>query len=293
MFVRAEVPATMGEWVQGWIDGRECLVSLAVDWRGHVTLCGGFSGRAGGKALRAFEAAKLRFLGRDMSACSVDVSNPYPVSRGFATSTMDIAGVFAVSAAYAGERISDEELFSLCVGLEPSDGIMFEGLAFVDHLNGELIERLPSPPEMEMVVLAPEAMLDTMDYRSNERAVSAVRELSRESENAYRHLKKGLLSGDARTVAEAASLSAALQQTVIPKPEWDVLLKAKESFCAIGVAAAHSGTASALLFAPCDSESAAAAEIWLRKELAPSGAEIMRASVSGGGISVSFGSDFC
>ena len=287
MFVRAEVPATMGEWVQGWIDGRECLVSLVVKWRGFVTLCDeGTQLSAGRKALRAFESAKRHFCGRDMSACSVDVSNPYPVSRGFATSTMDIAGVFAACAAYAGERISDEELFSLCVGIEPSDGIMFDGLAFVDHLNGELIERLPPPPEMEMVVLVPEAMLDTMDYRLNERVVSAVRQLSKESESAYLHLRRGLISGDVRTVAEAASMSAALQQMVIPKPEWDLLLSAKESFCALGVAAAHSGTASALLFDPRDEGLAAEAEIWLKKELEPCGAEIMRASVSGGGICV-------
>ena len=293
MLARAELHATVGEWVQGWIGGRECLVSLAVGWRGSVTLSlGPDSGRAGHKALRAFELAKSRFCKKDMTSCCIKVFNPHPIARGFATSTMDIAGVLAACAAYTGESLSDEELFSLCAGIEPSDGIMFEGLALVDHLTGELLERLPQPPRMEIVVLIPEVTLDTMDYRRDDLLGAKVRQFSKESENAYSMLKAGLSKSDARVIADAATLSATLQQGVVPKDEWGVLLRAKEMFGALGVAAAHSGTASALLFAPADNVSASAASAWLKEELAPCRVKVRRASASGGGVSVSMGRDY-
>ena len=286
--LRATVSATVGEWVQGWIGGRECLVSLVVDWRSSVILHEkGSCETLGDKALAALELAKLRFGRKELEGCGIDILNPYPTAKGFATSTMDIAGVISVCAAHSGEKLSDEELFTLCASIEASDGLMFGGLALVDHLRGELIERLPSPPDMEMVVLVPPAMLDTADYRTDERVVSKVRSMSKGSEDAYHGLKYGLSNRNASAVAEAATLSATLQQDIVPKAEWGVLLRAKMTFGALGIAAAHSGTASALLFDGGDTSTASDAAEWLEDELRQYRVGVVRAAVSGGGVRLS------
>jgi L-threonine kinase len=291
----ATVPATVGEWVQGWIGGRESLVSLVVEWKGSVELCvpcaNGVWRTAGPKALRAFASAKEIFSKEEEGASFpedgfINVINPHPVARGLATSTMDIAGTFAACAAFTGETISDERLFSLCAEIEPSDGIMFDGLARVDHIKGELIERLPPPPNMLMVAVIPERTLDTSEYRCNGELLGYASTHSGEHERAYGMLKEGLLHGDSALVARAATLSSEVHQSVVPKPEWNLLREAGALSGAIGISAAHSGTASGLLFDQGNGFGADLAERWLAGAFADSGevVAIRRTSVCGGGF---------
>lgn len=292
------MPATMGEWVQGWIGGRELLVSLVVSWRGRVELCvpeaGDILNPCGEKSLRAFGKAREIFAGNTSGAAlgtfpegsAINVINPLPSAKGLATSTMDIAGTFAACAAHAGTALSDERLFSLCASIEPSDGIMFDGLALVDHIKGELIERLPEPPPMTLVAVIPRRTLDTNDYRHDVSALEALRGCSRNHELAYDILKRGLAAGDAALIASAATLSAEIQQNVRPKEEWGALMEARRLTGAIGIAAAHSGTASGLLYEPTNKFGAELAEKWLADVLRAKETRvtIKRTSVCGGGF---------
>ena len=289
----------MGEWVQGWIGGREALVSLVVAWTGSVELCeleaGEISRGAGEKSLRAFELARRMFAGgsaeddvRPMpDEGFVNVINSLPPTRGLATSTMDIAGTFAACAAYAGRPFQEADLFSLCAGIEPSDGIMFDGLALVDHINGKLMERLPPPPDMSVVALIPARTLDTADYTRDPATVEAVRANAADHERAYDMLKRGLAEGDAELVARAATLSAETQLRIMPREEWDAVTETARRTGALGVAAAHSGTALGLLYAPANKFGADLAENLLKDEYSRPGAPraaVRRTVVSGGGI---------
>ena len=293
ILAEASLPATVGEWVQGWIGGRESLVSLVVSWKGSIELCvpdaGDILSVCGEKSLRAFGKAREIFAGTPGTfpeGSAINVINPLPTSKGLATSTMDVAGTFAACAAHAGAALSEERLFSLCASVEPSDGIMFGGLALVDHIKGELIERLPGPPQMTLVAVIPRRTLDTDAYRRDVSALEALRGHSREHERAYDILKRALAAGDAALAASAATLSAEIQQGVMPREEWDALMEARRLTGALGVAVAHSGTASGLLYEPTNEFSAALAEKWLADTLRTkeSGVAIRRTSVCGGGF---------
>ena len=298
ILAQATMQATLGEWVQGWIGGGEALVSLIVAWNSSVDLRVPEGDetfpRAGEKALRAFEGAKRIFSGKDKSRTIpedgfINVINPLPPARGLATSTMDIAGTFAAVAAYTGYSLTDEELFSLCSNIEPSDGIMFEGLALVDHINGKLIERLPPPPDMHIVALIPSRTLDTADYRRNSSMLDAIRAGGREHEQAYEMLKRGLERGDAALTAEGATLSAETQQRIMPCEEWDIITETARVSGALGIAVAHSGTASGLLYAPSNKFGADLAEKMLQNACAGQTepkAAVRRTTVSGGGFFV-------
>ncbi|MDR1471651.1 MAG: GHMP kinase [Synergistaceae bacterium] len=288
----ASLPATVGEWVQGWIGGRESLVSLVAGWDGRVELraSGGGASTAGSKALRAFSVSKEMYGASSgfnpiPEGSVVNVVNPHPSAKGLATSTMDIAGAFAACAAYAGDPMTEERLFSLCASLEASDGIMFGGLALVDHINGRLVERLPSPPEMTILVIIPEGALDTSDYRRDDARMERVRAMADAHESAYGMLKKGLLAQDPAMVAAAATMSAAAQQSVMPRDEWDLLLDICSSSGALGVAVAHSGTVSGLLYSPENVAGADSGEDRLRSalgEVAGERAAIKRTYASSG-----------
>lgn len=286
---KALLPATVGEWVQGWIGGREALVSLVVDWRGSVDLLRGAENLAeplDEKARKAFALARKICGEAFFFDLSPVVLNPFPRARGFATSTMDIAGVLAACFACAGVAKTPEELFSLCATIEPSDGIMFEGLALVDHIGGRLIERLPSPPPLNLLVVIPDKALDTAEYRRNKRRMELVKGLAREHERAYTLLREGLRKQDAPAIAEAATISATLQQRVLPRPEWELLREARATLGALGVAVAHSGTAAALIFGDGEEEKLSAAKGWLGARMDGARGGIESARVCGGGISL-------
>ncbi|MDR1650887.1 MAG: hypothetical protein LBR87_03790, partial [Synergistaceae bacterium] len=252
----ATLPAALGEWVQGWIKGRELIVSLVTAWHGSVELCilreGDAFRLAGRKAAGAFASAKEIFSGEGMNPfpddCFLNIINPHPPSRGLGTSTMDVAGTYASAAAYAGAPLSEERLFSLCCGIDPGDGIMFKGLALVDYIKGELIERLPAPPAMSAVAVIPYRTLDTDDYMEGGLR-EASKECFREHERAYDTLKMGLERGDPSLAAMAATISAEASNKIMPREDWDVLRETCDLTGALGIAAAHAGTASALLYA--------------------------------------------
>jgi len=256
----ASLPGTVGEWVQGWIleDG-EALVSLAVEWRGRVWVTAG-GGNGGGvprlapKAHRALMLARRTFAPDLPFALSVEVENPLRPALGLGTSTMDVGGVLAAAGVLAGRSPSEEDLFALCGSIEPSDGTMFRGLALVDHLRGRLIERLPGPPPLWLTCLLPYRTLDTEDYRKDRNLLKAIRDRAGRHRKAYGILREGLSEGSARKVAAGATLSAILQQAILPREEWPLLLAACRECRGLGIAVAHSGTASALLF---DSEEGA------------------------------------
>ena len=271
-------------------------MSLVVDWSSSVEFCvpeeGEVFPRVGEKTLRAFETARRVFGGDGKSGIIpkngfVNVINTLPTARGLATSTMDVAGTFAAVAAFTGSNLPDEDLFSLCADIEPSDGIMFENLALVDHINGRLIERLPPPPDMHIVALIPSRRLDTADYRRNDSTLDAIKAGAREHELAYETLKRGLESGDAALVASGATLSAKAQHRIMPCEEWDVLTETARTSGALGIAVAHSGTASGLLYAPSNKFGADLAENMLRIAYSDPRAPkvtLRRTAVSGGGF---------
>ncbi|EHM09272.1 putative kinase involved in propanediol utilization [Thermanaerovibrio velox DSM 12556] len=278
----ASLRGTVGEWIQGWIlpDG-EALVSLAVEWRGRVTVEEGRSPRAlPPKAHRALKLARESF-GLD-GAVSVEVENPLRPALGLGTSTMDVGGVLASCAVLKGVDLGEEELFRLCCSVEPSDGTMFRGLALVDHIRGRLIERLPEPPDMWLAAMLPYRTLDTEVYRKDRGLMKAVRDRSQRHVKAYQVLKRGLVEGNCRKVAAAATMSAIIQQAIMPREEWPLLLGACREFKGIGLAVAHSGTASAVIFK--DLKGAEACREFLAKRWDLG--EVRTVKACGGGVEV-------
>lgn len=283
MMAVASLRGTVGEWIQGWIlpDG-EALVSLTVEWRGSVrAFRGGGRSRLAPKAHRALMLAREAF---GVDDASVEVENPLRPALGLGTSTMDVGGVIASCGALGGREVSEEELFRMCCSVEPSDGTMFRGLALVDHINGRLIERLPEPPEMWLAALLPYRTLDTEAYRRDRGLLKAVRDRAQRHAKAYQVFKRGLLEGNSRKVAAAATMSSIIQQAIMPREEWPLLLSACRERKGIGIAVAHSGTASGVIFK--DPVSAEACREFIASRWDLGEVRVVRACGGGGDVDV-------
>ena len=283
MKLRVSVPGTLGEWVQGWIGDGEALVSCVIEKCGHVIIePDGSDKDLPPKAVRALRLG-CQSLGISLDGWGVSLDNPLPVAMGLASSTVDVCGVLAAAAEVSGSPFDEERLFSLCCRVEPSDGVMFSGLALVDHLGGRVLERLPSPPPLWLAAVLPERTLDTDAYRRDPLFVMAIRRFWAEHQDAYRVLRQGLLKGDAGFIGAGAGESARIQQLLLPREEWPLLLACKQECGEQGVVVAHSGTASAVLFE--SEEEARHGGAWLRTRWDLGRVEIF--PVRGGGISIS------
>jgi L-threonine kinase len=191
----------------------------------------------------------MEFLGLRGLGFRLEVDCPLPPSKGFGTSTADVAGAIAATAAAAGARVDPADVARLAVSVEPSDSTMFPGLALFDHRGASLAESLGATPPLLVAVLEFEGTVDTLDFNAR-LDLASLRGAEREHARAVDLLRAGLRAGRLELIGQAATLSARTNQRVLPKDHLEEVIELAEAAGALGVCAAHSGTALGGLFVP-------------------------------------------
>jgi len=164
-----KAPGTCGELVQGFLDGSHFLVTCPVDLYSTVSvvLYRGQPGVLGPedcpKAIQAV-CSTLAYLGKGDLTAELTIHSPLPRGKGMASSTADVAGAAAATALALGIALTPRELGALAVAVEPSDGVMFPGIALFDHREGRLAQELGPPPPMEVIVLDFGGVVDTLEF---------------------------------------------------------------------------------------------------------------------------------
>ena len=262
------LPGTCGEWVQGALDGIPCLVSCAVDWWAEVTATVAAPDPVGAHGVRprphaaareasarewakAAAALRLALAARDASPADVRllIRNPLPRSRGYASSTADVAGtIYAVGAAL-GRPFAPEEAARLAVQVEPSDSTLFPGPTLFAHRDASFYRPLPPLPPLAVVILDPGGAVDTLAFNAADHT-AALRKLAAGHRDAFAAFAAGLAAGDPVEAARAATLSARLHQAILPDDLVDAALAAYADLGALGICRAHSGTLVGLICRP-------------------------------------------
>ncbi len=262
------LPGTCGEWVQGTLEGVPCLVSCPIDWYARVTVTldappGVW--RVPSHALKAAVALQLALaaLGDPPVGGTVRLDNPLPRGRGYASSTVDVAGtIYAVGEAL-GVPFTPPEVAALAVQVEPSDSILFPGWTLFAHRDAAFHRPLGTPPPLAVVVLDPGGSVDTLAFNATDHR-AMLRRLAPLHREAFALLEAGLAAGDATLVARAATLSASAHQQILPNPLVDTALRLARRSSALGVCRAHSGTIVGLLCSPGDAAEMAS---WVAERL--------------------------
>ena len=245
------VPGSCGELVQGLLEDGYFLVSCPVDFFATVSVeifAGAVS--AGGPGVDAPEScpktaaavkATLNHLGRDGLRVQVSVNNPIPRSKGLGSSTADVAAAIAATGMALGNELPPEEVARLALSVEPTDGVMFPGLALFDHREGKKMEVLGPPPPMELVALDFGGTVDTLEFNQTDRR-QAWESTALETKEALELVRSGIVNCDPDLVGRGASISARSGQQVLYKPELPQVMDFAEDVGAVGVNVAHSGT---------------------------------------------------
>ncbi|MBI3964963.1 MAG: hypothetical protein HY329_04940 [Chloroflexi bacterium] len=231
------------------------------------------------KATLALEKV-LRSLGAVGLRIELRVSSPLPRSKGFGSSTADIAGAIAAGGALVGQPLEPIEIARLAVSIEPTDSSMLPGLAAFDHLQGSFHEKLGQPPPIFLAVLDFPGVVDTLEFNAVDH-VAARAAGEPELAEALALLRRGVRDGRVDLIGRATTLSAVANQRVLFKPELDAVRELGRELGALGVNVGHSGTIVGLLF---DHPDAATRAIARARAQFPSLESARAQALVGGGV---------
>lgn len=244
-------PGSCGELVQGINGDGYFLVSCPVDFysRVKVELRAPSAGRAGteiqtppglDKTARAVKATLAHLKQTGLSA-RAEVSNPIPKSKGLGSSSADVAAAIAATGLALGCELNPQEIARLALTVEPTDGVMFPGIALFDHREGSTTQSLGPPPPMEIVALDFGGTVDTVEFNRTDRR-QTWEAVAAEIGQALDLVRQGVQESDPALVGQGATISAQASEKILPKPQLAQVIAFAETVAAVGVNVAHSGT---------------------------------------------------
>lgn len=245
-------PGTCGELAQGMLDGVTFLVTCPIDFyaTAKVTPREGDGSVAGPvaspKAARAVELT-LAHLGVSNADVDLQLESPLPRGKGMASSTADVAAAIVATADALGAQLAPREIADIALMVEPSDGVMFPGIALFDHRQGKVLELLGQPPAIRVVVLDFGGRVDTVTFNRAEMS-SALSQTEPLVARAVDLIRQGISESDARLIGAGSTISARANQTILYKPYLESVIALASQVGAAGVNVAHSGTVVGMLF---------------------------------------------
>ena len=183
----------------------------------------------------------LKRLGNEHLSARLSVNNPIPRGKGMGSSTADVAGAIAATGLALGVELAPPVVAEIALSVEPTDGVMFPGIAMFDHLSGTIAESLGPPPPMEIVALDFGGAVDTVEFNKVDRR-PLWRSIQGETSQALELVRAGVRQGNPALVGRGSSISALASQHVLPKPRLAEVSEFAAQVGAVGVNVGHSGT---------------------------------------------------
>jgi len=245
--ISVSVPCSCGEFVQGRIGCDEALISCPIDIYSTAIV------RQGVQKLELLEkvekAIKSTMLyynidEKRLLEIEIEIDTPLPYGKGYATSTSEMVAVIVAVSKYFGEFITPIEVARLCVEIEPTDSVMFKGIALFKHLKCELVELIDQGFTCNIAILELEDCISTVRLRNE----GAFDQNIEDSELLFSKFILGLKSENYDIVRESMLNSALRNQCVLEKKYLSEINDMALLFSAIGINVAHSGSIIGVMF---------------------------------------------
>jgi L-threonine kinase len=134
---------------------------------------------------------------------------------------------------------------------------MYPGCVAFAHREGLLIERLGSLPNFESLVICTGGVVDTMEFDGRRKHFRYSARDENELMAAWAMVRHANHVGDTALLGQATTISARINEQLLPKPYFREVMEFTELGGADGVIVAHSGTALALILDPVRSDHSA------------------------------------
>lgn len=254
---------TCGELAQGqFTSGEDFLVTLPVDLWSEVrvkidTASSGVRGNVEKTKTSLAIRKALDTLGFPNWGATFHVQSDLPEGKGMASSSADIVAACRAVSAALNLPFSAEEISRIAISIEPTDGVMYSSVVCYNHRTGIFLETLGEMPSAHLLVLDLGNEVDTIAFNQIPKNYTAA---EREKiQRAYELIRMGIQMRDLAQIGLGSTLSAEVNQRILPKPHFEKIIHIAREHGASGVCAAHSGTVLGLLFASRASHRIAAA----------------------------------
>lgn len=270
----AWAPAACGELVEGVIGDQAFLISCPIDLYSRARVClypresfsPSQSQNPWPKACQAIDAA-LKLWQGDAWEATLEIESSIPQGKGMASSTADIGAALAATALALGRVPDPVEIAQLAVGVEPTDSTLFPELTIFDHVQGSIYNAVGKPPPLKVMVFDWGGLIDSHDwYQSDSPFLPVLKQQSPLAARALELIRDGVRLGDGKLLAEGATLSALLHQTILYKPDLGNVARYARELGAFGITIAHSGTVAGLAFPPMHRDALAAVAVAVARE---------------------------
>jgi L-threonine kinase len=168
-----------------------------------------------------------------------------PRGKGLASSTADLVATYRAVASCHDLPHDMDVLAELLRDIEPSDGVMHEGVVVYRHRSARLLERLGPVPPFTLIAIDEGGEVETLAHNDRDPDYSS-RELD-EFADLLMRLRHAFDRVDVAAIGAVATRSAEINQRVLPKQWLSSMIDVAAAVDAVGVVAAHSGTCLALL----------------------------------------------
>ena len=286
-------PGTCGELVQGMTGGVDFLVTCPINQFARATVTLYHSDQPGefvrgidhlpktAQAVTATLARLRQCLRMPGVVADVAVANPIPVGKGMGSSSADITAAVWATGRAAGVNLPPATIADIALSVEPTDGVMFPGIALFDHRKGRIAEPLGVPPPLEVIVADRGGHVDTLEFNQTDRT-EQWRSLSASTAEALQLVREGIRRCDAGLVGRGATISARAGRPADSGPLVERAAEFAREIGAVGVNAAHSGTVVGILLDARKRQSKPA--LRRAREAFPDAADLQHFRMIGGGV---------
>jgi uncharacterized protein involved in propanediol utilization len=243
---------TFGELVQGVLGERPFLITLPIPtlrseavFIPNITDSEITGSRSNTKAIEACKKL-VQWFGIKGGG-HLHIHSNIPIGKGMASSSADIvAAIKAVAHSYS-LPLTEDIISTIASEIEPTDGVMYDDVVAYDYLHGQLIERLGPMPPFVLIGIVAGGMVDTIQF--NQLPKSYDWQERNKFLEAYELVKAGIRKKDLSFICKATTISANINQKILPKPYFSEF-KRLSFECQGGLIAAHSGTVLGILLDP-------------------------------------------
>lgn len=243
----AKAHGKFGELLQGALPGKNnlFLISMPINTYSIAKFCCNDSGESTiTYPAQKFKSVSLVFKIMEYFnlTCSWELCLESQLSegKGLGSSTADLVAT-ARAVVMATKKVLPMAVFlSFLREIEPSDGIMYDGLVCFYHRKVQLHSQFNFIPNFTIVGVDESGMIDTLCFNRDLRPYGV-----RQKKNYNLLLEKmqiAIQKQDIKTIGEISTQSAILHQDINPKKNLHFFLEISDAINAVGIIVAHSGT---------------------------------------------------
>lgn len=184
---------------------------------------------------------------------SLTLHSTLPEGKGLASSSADLVATARAVGNALGVPMPPSVIEALLRPIEPSDGVMYEGVTSFSHRRVRLRARLCGPlPPLTVVGLDEGGTVDTMAFNQRPKPFGPAER--REYGELLAALELAVAAGDPVELGRISTRSAEVNQDLLPKRTFSMMRSVAEDLGALGVVVAHSGSMVGVLISRTDPE---------------------------------------